>query len=71
MRFQNEEELTEHCSQHERCEINDCTFLGHPSIMDNHIVKQHSRNITGIYEKYKKLNTPEDIAQWREERKKK
>ncbi|XP_055920779.1 FMR1-interacting protein NUFIP1 [Eupeodes corollae] len=56
-----------HRSEHVECEIDECRFRGHPAFMDTHIAQQHA---TGLYNQLKKLSTPEEIAQWRADRKK-
>lgn len=65
--FRSEDLLQEHKSQHQRCGIDGCKFVGHEIIVNKHIQMQHS---TGLYERLKNLETPEDISKWREERKK-
>lgn len=65
--FRSEDQLQEHQSQHQKCGIDGCKFVGHELIVSKHIQMQHS---TGLYERLKNLNTPEDILKWREERKK-
>ncbi|XP_037052282.1 nuclear fragile X mental retardation-interacting protein 1 [Bradysia coprophila] len=59
--------LHEHKSQHQKCGIDGCKFEGHEMIVSKHITMQHS---TGLYERLKNLDTPEDIQKWREERRK-
>ncbi|CAK1603115.1 unnamed protein product [Parnassius mnemosyne] len=60
--------LNNHKLQHEKCNIDGCQFVAHPKIITKHIQMQHS---TGLYEKIAKLNNPEEIQKWREERKRK
>lgn len=43
-----------------------CTFTAHEKIVEKHIQMQHSN---GLYERLRKLETPEDIERWRMERK--
>jgi len=65
--FKTQEKLDEHISQHKTCGLNGCKFTAHPKIVDKHIEMQHE---TGLAEVIMRLNTPEDIQKWREERKK-
>lgn len=53
-------------SQHKTCNLDGCKFTAHEKIVENHIRMQHS---TGLYDKIRNINTPEDIARWVEERK--
>ncbi|CAG5022123.1 unnamed protein product [Parnassius apollo] len=66
--FQTLQLLNNHKLQHEKCNIDGCQFVAHPKIITKHIQMQHS---TGLYEKIAKLNNPEEIQKWREERKRK
>lgn len=65
--FNSEDLLQGHKSEHQKCRIDGCKFEGHELIVSKHIQMQHS---TGLYERLKNLETPEDILKWREERKK-
>lgn len=65
--FDTSADYKSHKSQHVQCEIDECYFRGHPDFMDTHIVQKHA---TGLYDQLKKLTTPEEIAQWRADRKK-
>ncbi|KAG4073679.1 hypothetical protein HA402_000903 [Bradysia odoriphaga] len=65
--FRSPDLLQEHKSQHQKCGIDGCKFEGHEMIVSKHIHMQHS---TGLYERLKNLDTPEDIQKWREERRK-
>lgn len=56
-----------HNKQHRKCGIDNCSFTGTENAVSQHILNQHS---TGIYDTIKNLNTPEEIAKWREERRK-
>ncbi|XP_045766760.1 nuclear fragile X mental retardation-interacting protein 1 [Maniola jurtina] len=60
--------LENHKLQHQKCNIDGCQFVAHPKIITKHIQMQHS---TGIFKRIAKLNNPEDIEKWREERKSK
>ncbi|XP_073827034.1 nuclear FMR1 interacting protein 1 [Musca autumnalis] len=61
------EDLKHHRSQHEKCPVDGCQYRGHATVMDKHVAALHS---SGLFDKFKKLNTPEEIAAWREERRK-
>ncbi|XP_004530404.1 nuclear fragile X mental retardation-interacting protein 1 [Ceratitis capitata] len=68
MELQSIEDLRRHKAQHEKCPIDNCNYRGHPSMMDKHVATLHS---SGLFDKFKKLSSPEEIAAWREERKRK
>ncbi|XP_065356699.1 FMR1-interacting protein NUFIP1 [Calliphora vicina] len=61
------EDLKRHRAQHEKCPVAGCLYRGHPSVMDKHINALHA---SGLFDKFKKLSTPEEIAAWRAERRK-
>lgn len=63
--FRSHELLNIHISEHIPCGINGCTFVAHPKIVEKHIQMQHE---TGLAEQIMRLNTPEEIQKWREER---
>lgn len=65
--FKTQELLNYHISEHIPCGINGCQFVAHPKIVERHIQMQHE---TGLAEQIMRLNTPEEIQKWREERKK-
>lgn len=65
--FRSPDQLAEHRQQHQRCGIDGCLFEAHEAIVSKHIQQQHN---SGLYDKIKNLQTPEDIAKWREERRK-
>lgn len=52
----------------QKCNIDGCQFIAHPKVITKHIQMQHA---TGLYKKIAKLQDPEEIKKWREERKKK
>lgn len=57
-----------HLMEHRTCGIDGCTFTAHGNIVEKHIEMQHR---TGLYDKIRNVSTPEDIARWIEERKRK
>ncbi|XP_005184171.1 FMR1-interacting protein NUFIP1 [Musca domestica] len=61
------EDLKHHRAQHEKCPVDGCQYRGHAMVMDKHVTALHS---SGLFDKFKKLNTPEEIAAWRAERRK-
>lgn len=65
--FFNSYKLEEHKTEHKTCGIDGCTFTAHFKIVEQHINFQH---ITGLYDKIKNLQTPEDIENWRQQRRK-
>ncbi|KOB79298.1 Nuclear fragile X mental retardation-interacting protein 1 [Operophtera brumata] len=65
--FPTEDLLNKHKQQHQKCNIDGCQFIAHPKVITKHIQMQHS---TGLFKKINKLNNPEEIDKWREERRK-
>lgn len=59
--------LERHKQQHQKCNIDGCQFVAHPKMITKHIQMQHS---SGLYKRISKLDNPEEIKKWREERKK-
>lgn len=59
--------LESHRAEHKTCDIAGCKFVGHISILDRHVKQQHE---SGLFEKLKNVDSPEDIAKWRAERRK-
>lgn len=57
----------EHMSQHKTCNIDGCKFTAHEKIIAVHVRMQHS---SGLYDKIRNIESPEDIAAWIEQRKK-
>ncbi|KAM9319947.1 FMR1-interacting protein NUFIP1 [Gastrophryne carolinensis] len=63
--FRELEKYDEHISQHVKCQEADCNFSAHEKL-----VQFHWKNMHGPGAKRIKLDTPEEIAKWREERRK-
>eukprot|EP00066_Takifugu_rubripes_P015233 XP_011604499.1 PREDICTED: nuclear fragile X mental retardation-interacting protein 1 [Takifugu rubripes] len=63
--FKNHEKYDEHISQHVKCSVPDCNFMAHEKIVSIHWKNNHASGAKRI-----KLDTPEEIAKWREERRK-
>ncbi|KAL2088167.1 hypothetical protein ACEWY4_016995 [Coilia grayii] len=61
--FKDQDKYDEHLSQHVKCTVADCSFTAHEKL-----VKIHWRNSHAPGTKRIKLDTAEDIAKWREER---
>ncbi|OWR51050.1 hypothetical protein KGM_215811 [Danaus plexippus plexippus] len=57
--------LENHKLQHQKCNIDGCQYVAHPKVITRHIQMQHS---SGLFNKISKLNNPEEITKWREER---
>ncbi|XP_043927645.1 nuclear fragile X mental retardation-interacting protein 1 [Protopterus annectens] len=62
--FKNQEKYDEHILQHTKCEYKDCNFQAHWKLVQIHVMNTHAQG------KKIKLDTPEEIDIWREERKK-
>ncbi|XP_053617573.1 FMR1-interacting protein NUFIP1 [Plodia interpunctella] len=66
--FKTSQQLETHKQQHQKCNIDGCQFVAHPKVITKHIQMQHS---SGLYKRISKLDNPEEIKKWIEERKKK
>jgi len=64
--FFSEDALEAHVAEHETCGVDGCPYTAHPQLVLNHYKTQH---LTGLAGKVWKVQTPEEIAKWREERK--
>lgn len=66
--FYSNSALQNHVKEHEICGIDGCKYVAHSILIEKHIRMQHS---TGLFNKIKSAgNTPEEIAKWKEERRK-
>ncbi|XP_053355563.1 nuclear fragile X mental retardation-interacting protein 1 [Clarias gariepinus] len=62
--FKNQDKYKEHIDQHVKCSFDNCKYTAHEKL-----VKIHWKNSHAPGSKQIKLDTPEEIAKWREERK--
>ncbi|XP_068123863.1 FMR1-interacting protein NUFIP1 isoform X1 [Hyperolius riggenbachi] len=63
--FHHQEKYDEHVAQHVKCKEAGCKFSAHEKL-----VQLHWKNMHGPGAKRIKLDTPDEIAKWREERRK-
>ncbi|KAM4538278.1 FMR1-interacting protein NUFIP1 [Fundulus diaphanus] len=63
--FSNQQKYDEHVLQHVKCSEPDCHFMAHEKLVAIHWKNNHGPGAKRI-----KLDTPEEIAKWREERRK-
>ncbi|XP_007244268.3 nuclear fragile X mental retardation-interacting protein 1 isoform X2 [Astyanax mexicanus] len=63
--FKNKTKYDEHIAQHVKCSVEDCTFTAHEKLVQIHWRNNHAPGAKRI-----KLDTAEEIAKWREERRK-
>eukprot|EP00105_Crassostrea_gigas_P020208 XP_011438942.1 PREDICTED: nuclear fragile X mental retardation-interacting protein 1 [Crassostrea gigas] len=64
--YKAQDKYQEHIDSHVKCRHEGCSYTAHPKLVQLHDRTQHS---SGLATKIWKLESPEDIAKWREERK--
>ncbi|XP_027865702.1 FMR1-interacting protein NUFIP1 isoform X2 [Xiphophorus couchianus] len=63
--FKNQQKYDEHVFQHVKCSVPDCNFMAHEKLVAIHWKNSHAPGAKRI-----KLDTPAEIAKWREDRRK-
>ncbi|KAJ8404582.1 hypothetical protein AAFF_G00334450 [Aldrovandia affinis] len=63
--FKNQDKYDEHMAQHVKCSVKDCSFTAHEKLVNIHWKNNHAPGARKI-----KLDTPDEISKWREERRK-
>ncbi|KAF4083606.1 hypothetical protein AMELA_G00143990 [Ameiurus melas] len=61
--FKSRDKYNEHVAQHVKCSFDGCKFTAHEKLVNIHWKNSHAPGAKRI-----KLDTPEEIAKWREER---
>lgn len=65
--FKTEDKYTEHCQSHKTCGVNGCKFTAAEKLVEIHFRNFH---MSGVDRKVSKLETPEDIQKYINDRKK-
>ncbi|KAJ8350004.1 hypothetical protein SKAU_G00251340 [Synaphobranchus kaupii] len=63
--FKGQQKYDDHVAQHVKCSVKDCTFTAHEKLVSIHWKNNHAPGAKRI-----KLDTPDEITKWREERRK-
>ncbi|XP_053692486.1 FMR1-interacting protein NUFIP1 [Sabethes cyaneus] len=70
MNCNSEQELKAHLAAHQRCEVPGCQYAGHPKAMKRHWRLAHDEAKLLEKAQVQSKQSPEEIASWREERRK-
>ncbi|XP_058453945.1 FMR1-interacting protein NUFIP1 [Malaya genurostris] len=65
-----DEELRKHCEGHRECAVAGCRYVGHPKVMKRHWRLAHDEEKLREKAYMQTKQSPEEISDWREERKK-